>query len=584
MYALDFFNTSPQYSIFQKETNETTFGGIIFLLFLIGMFILSLAYILDYAVNDKYEIEVYEINAFNPVSTFKFEQITDPNVNPEIDFTIDLSLDYSVNSEFSNVNINEIINNLYLLHNKTFYKGKFCSNNDCPSNADFSYIIFDIRKKIADGNDLSIYFKCNDSICSNYPQQFFRYVEIRTKNYEIKHEEPNALKITDCLAHNPPGFEDFDNNACTSYTGGSLEDNQAVRISTKLAPIVYEEKKGISRLFDYISGKDKKSYFAYIEKDTTKVEVGYHKFLVNLDKNGKIVYDDEEEEYYDDEEEEYYDDEDEEYYDSEDEEYYDSEDEEYYDGEGEDYYYGKEKENKSFILKNEEYSTYAHLAIIDTFPIHKYQKYRRSEISFLDVLSNIGALFSTFNTVLTVVFRFYSKNYDHYEIVDKILKTELRKDTRKKKINLNNIHNEKKLMEMSDVNPEPENDKLDSPLITENNEKIPEVKISDEFEGKQGEEEDFYENKNESDEENILPKLSFIEFFLNNLYFKKCKRRNQQEILELCNKIILKYISIDSVLYNLMKLENLFKDYRWNNPRLKNLNNNELILALKKFI
>ena len=82
---------------------------------------------------------------------------------------------------------------------------------------------------------------------------------------------------------------------------------------------------------------------------------------------------------------------------------------------------------------------------------------------------------------MTVVFRFYSKNYDHYEIVDKILKTELRKDTRKKKINLNNINNEKKLMEMSDVNPEPENDKLDSPIITENNEKIPEVKISDEF-------------------------------------------------------------------------------------------------------
>ena len=574
MYALDFFNTSPQYSIFQKETNKTTFGGIIFLLFLIGMFILSLAYILDYAVNDKYEIEFYEINAFNPVSTISFDQITDPNVNPEIDFTIDLSLDYSVNSEFSNVNINEIKNNLYLVHNKTFYKGKFCSNKDCTSEAGFSYIIFDIRKKIADGDDLSIYFKCNDSICSNYPQQFFRYIEIRTKNYEIKHEEPNALKIIDCLAHNPPGFEDLGNKACTSTADGTLEDNQAVYISTKLAPIVYEEKKGISRLFDYISGKDKKSYFAYIEKDTTKVEVGYNKFLVNLDKNGQTVIDDQEEEYYDDEEEEYYDDEDEEYYDSEDEEYYDGEDEEYYDD--------KEKENKSFILKNEEYSTYARIAIIDTFPIHKYQKYRRSEISFLDVLSNIGALFSTFNTVLTVVFRFYSKNYDHYEIVDKILKTELRKDTRKKKINLNNINNEKKLMEMSDVNPE--NNKLDSPLITENNEKIPEVKISDEFEGKQGEEEEFNENKNESEEENILPRLSFIEFFLNNLYFKKCKRRNQQEILELCNKIILKYISIDSVLYNLMILENLFKDYRWNNPRLKNLNNNELILALKKFI
>jgi hypothetical protein len=33
-----------------------------------------------------------------------------------------------------------------------------------------------------------------------------------------------------------------------------------------------------------------------------------------------------------------------------------------------------------------------------------------------------------------------------------------------------------------------------------------------------------------------------------------------------------------------MKLENLLKDYRWNNPGLNNLENNELIFELKNLI
>ena len=59
MKIIDFFNSNPQYSIFQKETNKTYFGGILFILYIIIMIFISLAYIVDFAINEKYEIETY---------------------------------------------------------------------------------------------------------------------------------------------------------------------------------------------------------------------------------------------------------------------------------------------------------------------------------------------------------------------------------------------------------------------------------------------------------------------------------------------------------------------------------------------
>ena len=81
-----------------------------------------------------------------------------------------------------------------------------------------------------------------------------------------------------------------------------------------------------------------------------------------------------------------------------------------------------------------------------------------------------------------------------------------------------------------------------------------------------------------------LPKLNIIDFFFNNLYFRnKCKSKNQDIIL-ICNEIVLKYFSIDYILYNQLKLENLLKDYKWNNPRLKSIKNNKLINQLNNYL
>ena len=57
MKNLDFFSSSPNFSIFETEVNKTNFGGVFFLIYLIIMFFVSLAYILDYSLNDKYIVQ-----------------------------------------------------------------------------------------------------------------------------------------------------------------------------------------------------------------------------------------------------------------------------------------------------------------------------------------------------------------------------------------------------------------------------------------------------------------------------------------------------------------------------------------------
>ena len=89
--------------------------------------------------------------------------------------------------------------------------------------------------------------------------------------------------------------------------------------------------------------------------------------------------------------------------------------------------------------------------------------------------------------------------------------------------------------------------------------------------------------KREKKNERVIPRLSFCEFIRNNFYSKFCKRMNRQDIICSCNGIISKYYTIEDIIYNQMRLENLFKDYKWNNPELNNINNNESIIKLKSY-
>ena len=70
---------------------------------------------------------------------------------------------------------------------------------------------------------------------------------------------------------------------------------------------------------------------------------------------------------------------------------------------------------------------------------------------------------------------------------------------------------------------------------------------------------------------------------MNNFYccLKKCK---SQKIIHLYNKIVYNYASIDSIIKNQILFENLFKDYKWNDPSLNNIENNDILIQLKSLV
>ena len=56
MNNLDFLSSSPNIFIFQKQSNKTTFGGVLFLIYIIIMIGITFIYIMDYIYNEKYTI------------------------------------------------------------------------------------------------------------------------------------------------------------------------------------------------------------------------------------------------------------------------------------------------------------------------------------------------------------------------------------------------------------------------------------------------------------------------------------------------------------------------------------------------
>ena len=196
-----------------------------------------------------------------------------------------------------------------------------------------------------------------------------------------------------------------------------------------------------------------------------------------------------------------------------------------------------------------------------------YDMYRREKISIFDPIANICALITTLYGVITFIFcLIYSKNFDSYKIVEKILSN---------RANLNN-KNEEKIGEIELTNKkiaDIDDDKKDNLLnVHEKDNKEEKDEINN-----------IKEDKSAIDTKPIfkLPKLHFYNFLYNNIYSSKWCTSSGQEIISSCNNIISKYYSIDAVIYNQLRLENLFRDYKWNNPKLSSIENDDLIFKIK---
>ena len=465
MHSLDFLSSSPSNYIFQYKTNKTFFGGLLFIIYFIIMLLISFAYILDYFLNDKYDVQ-YSVFYKKFDSNFQILDNIDYNDNPEENSKNNQPEDPYINFGFELYNSeHKNLSDDYIVSDKIDY---------IPRN----YTL--ITQKVSNMRIIILskcesQYKCEINSEEYQLEESVFILKIKYKGFNLDHESSIPLDINNDIYFEEEFPFTYNNNSITmKYLNWRV--------------IKYTEEKGISRLYDRFRGNNNEYTSGYIESSDTL----------------NIAYD-----------------------------------------------------NFEPIHIGDNY--YRFLGIVQMRnPFNKYIEYKRKKIEFLDILANIGALFESIHSIFAFVFGLYSENFDNYKMIENILSRN----------NLNNKH-----IKLSDIN-NPISDNINklSPLINneENlakNSAINDVNDDDDV-------------KLANDEPIHIQKFRFIHFFLNNLYFKKCSELKTQEILSACNDIVSKYLSIDYILYNQIKLESLLNDYKWNNPKLNNLKNNELVNKL----
>ena len=209
--------------------------------------------------------------------------------------------------------------------------------------------------------------------------------------------------------------------------------------------------------------------------------------------------------------------------------------------------------------------------------ITQYIEYTRKRVSILDLLSSILSLISNFYFGIRIFYKFYSKNFYNFKIIERLCNKE-------PKYNYTNLKSFKSDRDNS------RHDTKENIEEIKSNKSISIINDSNKdnnylLEKKSAESEENDNNDNDNDNEsNIkIKKFHFFDFFLNNFYccLKKCK---SQKIIHLYNKIVYNYASIDSIIKNQILFENLFKDYKWNDPSLNNIENNDILIQLKSLV
>ena len=190
-------------------------------------------------------------------------------------------------------------------------------------------------------------------------------------------------------------------------------------------------------------------------------------------------------------------------------------------------------------------------------------------MSIFDSIASICSLTTTLYEIVTFIFcGFYSNSFDNYKIIEKILLNKIKIDINKKE----------SFIELS----EEKDDKKNNLLSEQEKENL--IIINDNNENNNMKKDDKQDINKSNDVDWKVPKFHFYDFFYNNIYMQKFCDSSTQKIISACNDLISKYFSIDTVIYNQLKLENLFKDYKWNNPQLNSVENINLISEIKNLM
>ena len=93
MYKFDLINQSPKNYIFQKESNETSVGGVLTIIYFIVALLIIVSYIYRFSSNNKYEITSFISGERTLNKEQKQKFMTSENYNPNVKLRFSL-VDY----------------------------------------------------------------------------------------------------------------------------------------------------------------------------------------------------------------------------------------------------------------------------------------------------------------------------------------------------------------------------------------------------------------------------------------------------------------------------------------------------------
>ena len=472
---LDFLSSPPQMYILQQKTNKTLFGGILFIIYIIIMLIISFFYILNFALNDKYNIKYSLYKSFENKEEEEYNKNED--LNPLLNFSIDLK-----KMQFGNKRGGKITeaNIFFAITDEKF---NFYDKNSIISRTTSNFTVFLVYICFTD---------CNlEYDKSNYKDLVY-YLNISYSGYKINHQNKNLP-----LERN--------NDKYTFYKEFYFNFDETTIYDVNWNVIKYKEERGMLHLFDNLL--DKKYEFTAIDIDSIE-QIRF--------KDGLEI---------------------------------------------------ENEEDPSIKIK--------FLGAVNMNNNHnQYGEYIRSKKSILDVLADIGALFSTLFSVFSFIFNFYSKNFDNYKIIKELSSNhEIFRATNPK---IRRVFNSSSIkfedIPLSKSNSEFSNDDntiFNTCKTTPNNSKRISLK----------EEINFEQNYNNNKSSGI----KFIYFMLENICWNK-RIKKEYNIIAICNNILSKYTSVETILYNQIIFENLLRDYIWNDDNLNKIGNNYLMKVLKTLI
>ena len=293
------------------------------------MFFISLVYIVNFAINDKYTYEVKKIDntTINEEDILQeeygfLELNKDEKLNPYVDFSMLIK-------NFDQFRIYDESTGEYLY-----------GVNEDYMDSDYAYL--NITRKAGDLRLEFRYICGNDSNCTSIEHNAFeRLFYLFYKGYKLDHQDDIPFEISKDKMRMFHGFYTE-----TEYTRVDIELDWEV--------IIYKDQKSI---FDSLIGDRKETIYGHLKED--------HKIIYSELNPKQLPI------------------------------------KHYYTQEG-----------------NKEY--YVTVFTVKCFNKHyEYILYERKKVEFLDVLANIGALFSTIKFFFALAFSYYSKNFCNYKILGK---------------------------------------------------------------------------------------------------------------------------------------------------------------------